>query len=53
MLETQNLVLIIPLKKSKIIMTIKELVPSRKYEEIFPYIEETRKGKNNILWPKK
>ena len=31
----------------------KELVPSRKYEEIFPYIEETRRGKNNILWPKK
>ena len=29
----------------------KDLVPARKYEEIFPYIEEIRKGKDNILWP--
>ena len=40
-------------KKIKNYNDYKELVPSRKYEEIFPYIEETRRGKNNILWPKK
>ena len=29
----------------------KEVVPDRKYEELFPYINEIRKGKKNILWP--
>ncbi len=29
------------------------LVPARKYEEIFPYIEKIRNGKENILWPEK
>ena len=29
----------------------KEIVPDRKYEELFPYINEIRKGKKNILWP--
>ena len=29
----------------------KRLVPDRKYEELFPYIDEIRNGKKNILWP--
>ena len=29
----------------------KEIVPDRKYEDLFPYINEIRKGKKNILWP--
>jgi len=29
----------------------KEIVPDRKYEELFLYINEIRKGKKNILWP--
>jgi len=29
----------------------KRLVPDRKYEELFPYIDEIRNGKENILWP--
>ena len=31
----------------------KKNVPIRKYEEIFPYIEQIRLGKKNILWPGK
>ena len=30
-----------------------QLVPSRKYEEIFSYIEKIRNGEENILWPEK
>ena len=26
-------------------------VPIRAYEDLFPYIEQTMKGKQNILWP--
>ena len=29
----------------------KKNVPVRKYEEIFPYIDQMRMGKKNILWP--
>lgn len=28
-------------------------VPIRTYEELFPYIEQTRKGEESILWPTK
>ena len=31
----------------------KNLVPSRKYEELYPYIEQIRQGYENILWPGK
>ena len=31
----------------------KKNIPVRKYEEIFPYIEQMRLGKKNILWPGK
>ena len=31
----------------------KKNVPIRKYEEIFPYIDQMRLGKKNILWPGK
>ena len=31
----------------------KNLVPSRKYEELYTYIEQIRQGYENILWPGK
>ena len=33
--------------------TFKHQIPVRTYEELSPYIQESRKGKKNILWPGK